>query len=109
MNFKDVVEVGAAVITSLGGGGALVLGFSNYLGKIWADRALEKQRHEYSQLNIAFQNQLDMATRRLQVELDALVSSIISKRLKMDICRYRAARYHPRRRARSSVDHRLEV
>lgn len=72
MNFKDVVEVGAAVITSLGGGGALVLWFSNYLGKIWADRALEKQRHEYSQLNIAFQNQLDMATRRLQVELDAL-------------------------------------
>jgi len=37
------------------------------------------------------------------------LSSIISKRLKMDICRYRAARYHPRRRARSSVDHRLEV
>jgi hypothetical protein len=72
MSFSDVVKIAAAIIASSGGGGALVLGFSNYLGKIWADRALEKQRHEYSQLNIAFQNQLDMATRRLQVELDAL-------------------------------------
>lgn len=40
MNVKDVAEVGAAVIISLGGGGALVLWFSNYLGKIWADRAI---------------------------------------------------------------------
>ena len=72
MNFKDVMEVGAAVIASLGGGGALVLGLSNYLGKIWADRGLEMQKQEYSRLNIAFQNQLDIATRRLQVELDAL-------------------------------------
>lgn len=72
MNFKDAMEVGATVITGLGGGGAIVFGLSNYLGKIWADRGLEKQKQEYSQLNIAFQNQLDIATRRLQVDLDAL-------------------------------------
>src|ERR1035438_492365 len=72
MTFKEIVEIGATIIASLGGGGAIVLGLSNYLGKIWADRGLEKQRHEYSQLNIAFQSQLDIATRRVQVELDAL-------------------------------------
>lgn len=72
MNIKDILEVSFALLGSLGGGGAIVLGLSNYLGRIWADRGLEKQRHEYSQLNIAMQSQLDVATRRLQVEFDAL-------------------------------------
>src|ERR1019366_6845412 len=72
MNLKEIAEVGAAIITGLGGGGAIVFGLSNYLGKIWADRGLEKQRHEYSQLNIALQSQFETASRRLQVELDAL-------------------------------------
>src|ERR1035437_9857313 len=72
MNLKELPESTTAILPSLGGGGAIVFGFSNYLGKIWADRGLEKQRHEYSQLNIAFQSQLEIATRRLQVELDAL-------------------------------------
>ena len=72
MSLKELAEVTTAILTSLGGGGAIVFGLSSYLGKIWADRGLEKQRHEYSQLTIAFQSQLEVATRRLQVELDAL-------------------------------------
>jgi hypothetical protein len=72
MHISDVLEIAAAIIASLGGGGAIVWGFSGYLGKIWADRGLERQKHEYSQLNIAFQSQLDVASRRLQIELDAL-------------------------------------
>jgi hypothetical protein len=72
MNTKEVWEVALAVIASLGGGGLIVFGLSGYLGKLWADRALEKQKHEYAKLNIAFTQQLDLATRRIQVELDAL-------------------------------------
>lgn len=72
MTLKDTVEVAGAVITGLGGGGAIVYGLSSYLGKVWADRGLERQRHEYSQMNTALQNQLEIATRRLQVELDSL-------------------------------------
>jgi hypothetical protein len=72
MTLKDILETASAVILSLGGGGGIVLGLSSYIGKRWADKALERQKHEYSQLNIAFQSQLDMASRRLQVELDAL-------------------------------------
>jgi hypothetical protein len=72
MHISDVLEIAAAIIASLGGGGAIVFGLSGYLGKVWADRGLERQKHEFSQLNIAFQSQLDMASRRLQVELDAL-------------------------------------
>jgi hypothetical protein len=70
MTAKEVFEVAAAVIASLGGGGVIVFALSGYLGKRWADRALEKQKQEYAQLNIAFTNQLDIATRRLQVALD---------------------------------------
>jgi len=72
MRLSEVLEIAASIIASLGGGGAIVFGLSGYLGKIWADRGLERQRHEYSQLNIAFQSQIDVASRRLQVELDAL-------------------------------------
>ncbi len=72
MHISDVFEIAAALVASLGGGGAIVWGFSGYLGKVWADRGLERQKHEYSQLNIAFQSQLDVASRRLQIELDAL-------------------------------------
>jgi hypothetical protein len=72
MNLKDVLEVSAAVIASLGGAGAIVFGLSSYLGKVWAERGLAEQRQKYEQLNIAFSNQLDIATRRIQIELDAL-------------------------------------
>jgi len=72
LTLKDVLEIGAAVITGLGGGGAIVFGLSGHLGKVWADRALEKQKQDYAQLNITFNHQLDLATRRIQVELDAL-------------------------------------
>jgi hypothetical protein len=72
MNQADIWNVAAAVITAVGGGGAIVFGLSGYLGKVWADRGLAKQKQEYAQLNIAFTNQVEIATRRLQIELDAV-------------------------------------
>jgi hypothetical protein len=72
MTPTDILKVALTVIGSLGGGGLIVFGLSGYLGKIWADRALAKQKQDYNQLNIAFTHQLDLATRRVQVELDAI-------------------------------------
>lgn len=72
MSFKDVAEISSAILVSLGGGGAIVYRMSGFLGKLWADRALQDQQQKYVQLNLQLQSQLDMATRRLQVELDAL-------------------------------------
>ena len=43
MTFKEIIEIGASVVVSLGADGATVFGFSGYLGRIWADRALERQ------------------------------------------------------------------
>jgi hypothetical protein len=72
MTPKEILEVAFTVIASLGGGGAIVFGLSAYLGKVWADRGLAKQKQEYAQLNVAFSNQVEIATRRLQIELDAV-------------------------------------
>jgi hypothetical protein len=49
-----------------------VFGLSGFLGKLWAQRGLEKQRQEYTRLNLEFSHQLDLASRRLQIELDAI-------------------------------------
>ena len=67
---KLVFQVASAVIVSLGGGGFIVFRLSGYLGKHWADRALQEERHKYEQLNIQLQNQLADDSRRLQSELD---------------------------------------
>src|SRR5580704_11559963 len=80
VSLKDAFEMAAAVIVSLGGGGAIVFGLSGFLGKLWADRALqsqkaegerqlERQRQEYAQLNISFTHQLDLASKQVQAEL----------------------------------------
>lgn len=72
MSAKDIWQVAVAVIASFGGAGAIVVGLSTFLGKVWADRALEEQKQEYTRLNLEFSQQLDSASRRLQIELDAL-------------------------------------
>jgi hypothetical protein len=72
MDFKQVSEICAAILVSLGGGGAVVFGLSGFLGKIWADRALEQDRNHYNQLLQEAKSNLDKAVNRYQVELDTL-------------------------------------
>jgi len=59
INVKEAWQVAAAVLTSVGGGGVIVFGVSGFVGKRWADRALEKDRHEFSKLALEFKSQLD--------------------------------------------------
>jgi hypothetical protein len=72
MNWTFAFQLGTAIIASLGGGGAIVFGLSNYLGKLWADRVLEQERHKYAQLLQTAKSELDKAMNRYQVELDSL-------------------------------------
>lgn len=72
MNWTIAFQIGAAVLASLGGAGAIILGLSNHLGKLWADRALEKQKHSYAEILQNAKSELDRATSRYQVELDSL-------------------------------------
>lgn len=72
MSLQTVLEVCASILVSLGGGGAIVFALSDFLGKLWADRALAKQRQEYAELNIALEHNLTLVENRVQVELDRL-------------------------------------
>lgn len=44
MSIEDILKITACILASLGGGVGIVFGFSNWLGKLWADRALESFR-----------------------------------------------------------------
>jgi hypothetical protein len=81
MTAMDVVKVAGAIMASIGGAGAMIFGFSSFLGKLWADRALEEHRHKYATLSQQMQHDLDNASKRLQMELDTigLVHSIRTK------------------------------
>lgn len=72
MNWTSAFQLATAVIASLGGGSAITYGLSSYLGKRWADRALEKEKHKYSDILQAAKAELDRATNLYQVQLDAL-------------------------------------
>jgi len=48
MALLDVIEVGAAFVLSLGGGGAIVALLSSWLGKVWANRLMEADRARYA-------------------------------------------------------------
>ncbi len=47
MSVADVFKTALAVLASVGGGGAIVLGLSGWLGKVWAERLMERERQDY--------------------------------------------------------------
>ena len=42
--FRVIVEIAGSIIVALGGGGAIVVGLSSWLGKVWADRLMQKEK-----------------------------------------------------------------
>lgn len=44
----EVIEIVSGVILSIGGGAAIVGGCSNWLGKIWADKLMEKEKSKFA-------------------------------------------------------------
>ena len=47
MNIQNLAAIVASVIVAVGGGGAIVAGLSNWLGKVWAERFMEKEKARY--------------------------------------------------------------
>lgn len=74
MTVSDALQVAAAVLLSLGGGGAIVLSLSSWLGKLWADRLMqeEKSRHEkeLEDLRSDLQRKNEAALAELRAALD---------------------------------------
>jgi hypothetical protein len=59
MHLTELAEIVVSVLVSLGGGGAIVLGLSNWLGKIWAERLMEKEKARYQKELENFKAQLN--------------------------------------------------
>ncbi|TOF33830.1 hypothetical protein CGJ21_24465 [Vibrio parahaemolyticus] len=43
----EYLKIGATIIAALGGSGAIILSLANYLGKIWANRLMVKEKAEH--------------------------------------------------------------
>jgi hypothetical protein len=48
MSVENAFDVAAAVLISLGGGGAIVFALSNFLGKVWAERMMVRETAHYN-------------------------------------------------------------
>lgn len=67
MGIREIFEVAGAIIASLGGGAALVLGLSSWLGKVWANRILENEKAQHNK-------ELERYKRELSEELERVKS-----------------------------------
>ncbi len=46
MDISSIFELSAAILASVGGAGIIVVCFSSWLGKVWATRLMDSERHE---------------------------------------------------------------
>jgi hypothetical protein len=60
MTFTDITKIVLGIIAALGGGGAIVLGLSNYFGNILAKRYEEKIKAKFQNEINEYQTQLDI-------------------------------------------------
>ena len=89
MNFHDLITVAATIVVSLGGGGAIVYWFASLIGKILADKYIEKVKQEFQQELESHKARLRKSEFLFQKEFEA-ASAFISLRLRL-MPRYRFA------------------
>ena len=70
MNLQEIFAIAGAVVVSLGGGGAIVVGISSWLGKVWANRILENQKAEHQKEIEGYKSELQKELERLNALQD---------------------------------------
>lgn len=71
MNLSELVTIAALVMASLVGGGSIVLGFSRWIGRILADRYLERVKHDFRQEVESYKTKLQKSEFLFQKEFEA--------------------------------------
>jgi hypothetical protein len=71
MAFHDILEIATAIIASVGGAGLILFGLSNWLGKVWAERLMQKERQQYNRELEELRNSLRSATEERLASLQA--------------------------------------
>lgn len=81
MTLTEVTSIGASILFSLGGGAAIIFALSSWLGKVWAERLMEAERHSYAvkfeglrdSLQLASEKQLAALRAQLDISKEAQV------------------------------------
>jgi hypothetical protein len=85
MTWEDTMKIAAAILTSLGGAGFIILGLSSWLGKVWANRLMESDRAKHAlaleelraTLNQKNQNLLEADRAKYNRELEELRAHLV--------------------------------
>lgn len=94
MAVLDAIYIGSSIVVSLGGGAVLVFALSSWLGKVWAERLMQKERQDHAiqlehlrtSLQLASEQQLSSMRSQLDIAKEALVREHVDR-----VAIYRAA------------------
>lgn len=67
MAIEDALTLIGAVTVSFGGGAAIVIGLSSYLGDLWAKRILQNELHELGLAKSSYDHYLDLILEYYQI------------------------------------------
>jgi hypothetical protein len=75
MSWLEAAKIGSVVLTSLGGGAAIVIALSSWLGKVWATRLMQNEQakhdaaleHLRAQLHQQTTNEIELVKRQLDI------------------------------------------
>lgn len=74
MQISEISSITASIIASVGTSGVIIFGLSNWLGRIWANRLMEKDRAQHTQelekLRVTLQLEQEKSIKQMQHELD---------------------------------------
>lgn len=73
LSFQDAMRVVGAALLSIGGGGVVVVALSSWLGKIWAQRLMQKDIAKHSADLEELKSKLEGMNKKVQAKLDKTV------------------------------------
>lgn len=72
MGVAEIFSITGALVVSLGGGAAIVLAFSSWLGKVWANRLMEADKSHYARDILTVKAELMRVSEDRARKLDSL-------------------------------------
>lgn len=80
MQLSDFFAISGSILASIGGGTVIVFAFSNWLGKIWANRLMEKEKAEHSK---DMERERALHTRELELLRNSFLKETESYKIKL--------------------------